>query len=727
MKDTIIRVGGMSCAGCSSRVESKLRETSGVKTVAVNLSSGKAAITFDENIVSIETLLAAVESLGFTAHLLEGEDQQKVESEHIRELSSLKRELILAICLTAPMWIGMILSVCGCDIPVLHSWWLQLILATPVQFWLGLRFYKNAIRAIKAQSANMDVLIALGTLMAYLFSLVNVILPHAEYPDLYFEASATIITLILLGKYLETLAKGKTSESISKLMKLRPKTARVFRDGKEVEVSLEEVEVGECIVIRPGESLPVDGLILQGSSEINESMLTGESLPITKQVGDSVFAASVNKCGSFTYEATKIGEDTVLAQIIKLVEAAQGSKAPIQKTADRVAAVFVPVVLAVALITFWAWFLGTGDFAKAVMSAVAVLVIACPCSLGLATPTAIMVGTGKGAELGILIKNGEAFETLGRIDTVVLDKTGTITKGEPSVREVIALGSLNSSEILRLAGAAEKNSEHPLGQAIYEKALASLGNLPETTAFKAIPGYGIEATIEGKSILIGTRKLLTRHALDTFEAEAYLRQIEATGCTAMLVAVEGSIVGSIAVADSVKDDSVWSIEMLKSLGVDVYMLTGDNERTAHAIGVQVGISSVLAEVLPSQKADKIQQLQADKKIVAMVGDGINDAPALATADVGIAIGTGTDVAMATADITLMTGELKRIPAVLQLSRLTLKKIRQNLFWAFFYNVIAIPIAALGFLNPVVAAAAMAFSSVSVIGNSLSLRKFRVHE
>jgi Cu+-exporting ATPase len=544
--------------------------------------------------------------------------------------------------------------------------------------------------------------------------------------ELYFEAAAVIITLILLGKYLEAVAKGKTSDAIKKLMGLQARTARVIRDGSEADIPIEEVEVGDVIVVRPGEKVPVDGRILEGNSSIDESMLTGESLPVEKKAGDMVVGATINRFGTFKFEATRIGKDTVLSQIIKMVEDAQGSKAPIQKIADRVSGVFVPTVIGIAIVTFLIWYLTTGDFTNAIISAVSVLVIACPCALGLATPTAIMVGTGKGAENGILIKGGEHLEMTYKLDAVVLDKTGTITKGQPEVTDVVTLGSMESIETLRFAAIAEKSSEHPLGTAISERGKNEFGTVPDPEQFEAIPGRGIRAVVDGREVFIGTRKLMQEINISADPAEDAVAKLEDEGKTAMLMAVGGKLEAILAVADTLKESSKEAIEDLKKMGIDVYMITGDNKRTAAAIAKQVGIEHVLAEVLPENKAEEVEKLKRQGRKVAMVGDGINDAPALATADIGMAVGTGTDVAIEAADITLMRGDLKTIPAAIRLSRKTMRKIKQNLFWAFIYNIIGIPFAALGLLNPMIAGGAMAFSSVSVVTNSLSLKRAKLY-
>nr|WP_277352308.1 copper-translocating P-type ATPase [Caloranaerobacter azorensis] len=603
---------------------------------------------------------------------------------------------------------------------ILDNGYLQLALATLVQFIIGYRFYKGAYHSLKGGGANMDVLVALGTSAAYFYSLYNLISGVKEY---YFEASAVIITLILLGKMLEAIAKGRTSEAIKKLMNLQAKTARVIRDGKELDIPVEQVVVGDIVVVRPGEKIPVDGIVIEGNSSVDESMLTGESIPVDKKEGDEVIGATINKHGTFKFKATKIGRDTVLSQIIKLVEEAQGSKAPIQRLADKVAGIFVPTVIGIAILTFAIWYFVEGDFTNALINAVAVLVIACPCALGLATPTAIMVGTGKGAENGILIKGGEYLERAHQIDTLIFDKTGTITKGEPEVTDIISFNK-SKEDILKFAAIAEKASEHPLGQAIVKKGEESGIKLTDSEKFNAIPGHGIFAVIEGKEVYLGNRKLMKDKNINIEDIEDEIVNLESQGKTAMILSINGRAEGIIAVADTVKEHSREAIKQLKSMGIEVYMITGDNERTANAIAREVGIENVIAEVLPEHKAQEVQKLKAQGKKVGMVGDGINDAPALVKADIGFAIGTGTDVAIEAADITLMKGDLRDIVLAIRLSRRTMRTIKQNLFWAFFYNSIGIPLAALGFLNPMIAGAAMAFSSVSVVSNSLRLKRFK---
>ena len=724
-----LKITGMSCASCAAKIEKKLSKIEGVFRASVNLATERATVEFDASRVKVGALIEAVEDLGYGATRVEEITADREKEAREREIGRLRRELVMAVVLSLPLVVAMILTVLRVEVlAFLHDWRLQLALATPVQFFIGYRFYRNSYYALKAGSPNMDVLIALGTSAAYFYSVYNsfyqVPRPGTMMKDLYFEAAAIIITLVLLGKYLEAVAKGKTSEAIRKLTGLQAKTARVIREGREEDIPVEEVKVGDIIIVRPGEKIPVDGRIVEGSSAVDESMLTGESLPVEKKPGDQVFGATINKYGTFKFEATKVGKETVLAQIIKMVEEAQGSKAPIQKIADRVSGVFVPIVLGIAVLTFIIWTFGARDLTKGVTSAVAVLVIACPCALGLATPTAIMVGTGKGAENGILIKSGEHLEMAYKIEAVVLDKTGTITKGRPEVTDIIPFHGMGEREVLRLAAVAEKKSEHPLGVAVYEKAQKELGAIPDPEEFHAIPGHGVFVVAGGKTVLVGTRRLMLEKGIDTSAAENTLAELEDAGKTAMLLAYDGALAGVIAVADVVKEDSAEAIAELKRMGIEVYMITGDNRRTARAIAGQVGIDNVLAEVLPEHKAEEVEKLKREGKVVAMVGDGINDAPALAATDIGMAIGSGSDIAMEAADITLIRGDLRAIPTAIRLSRKTMAKIKQNLFWAFIYNIIGIPFAAMGALSPVIAGAAMAFSSVSVVTNSLSLKRFK---
>lgn len=724
-----LKISGMTCAACSARIEKRLNRLDGVESAVVNLATEMANIEYDSAKVNSAELIKTIEALGYKAEKIENVSKDKEKEQREKEIRRLKLELIASAILSSPLILAMVFALLNINIPFVHNEVFQLIVATPVQFIIGFRFYKNAYHALRAKSPNMDVLIAMGTSAAYFFSIYNgFFVPHMEtgmiMKELYFEASVTIITLILLGKYLEAVAKGKTSEAIKKLMGLQPRTARVIRNGAEEDIPVEAVEVGDIIVVRPGEKVPVDGKIIEGNSSVDESMLTGESLPVEKKAGDLVIGATINKFGTFKFEATKVGKDTALSQIIKMVEDAQGSKAPIQKIADQVSGVFVPAVIGIAIVTFLIWFFATGNLTSAIVSAVAVLVIACPCALGLATPTAIMVGTGKGAENGILIKGGEHLEMAYKLTSVVLDKTGTITKGQPEVTDIVSLGNIGKEEILKLSAISEKASEHPLGVAIYERGKAQFGTIPDPDSFEAIPGRGIKSVIEDKTIYIGTRKLMVEKGIEISDREAEITRLEDDGKTAMLVAVNNRIEAIVAVADTVKEHSKEAIEQLKKMGIEVFMITGDNIRTANAIAKQVGITNVLAEVLPENKAEEVEKLKNQGKIVGMVGDGINDAPALATADIGMAIGTGTDVAMEASDITLMRGDLRSIPTAIKLSRRTMRKIKQNLFWAFIYNIVGIPFAAFGMLNPIIAGGAMALSSVSVVTNSLSLKRYK---
>ncbi len=712
-------LGGMSCAACAARIEKVLGKASGVLKAGVNFATHTATVEYDKNQISPTELIELVTRAGYSAQILQGVDRQG-EDQEIRSLAKLA---LVATILTSPLLVTMFFMMVGQDGGIFTNPWFQFVLATPVQFLIGYRYYRGAYHALRGGGANMDVLIAMGTSSAYFYSLYNLFVN----PDvhLYFEASAMIITLITLGKYLEAVARGRTSQAIKKLMGLQPKTARVIREGREEDLPIELVEVGEIIVVRPGERIPTDGEVKEGYSSVDESMLTGESIPVEKKAGDKVVGATINKTGSFKFQATKVGKDTALAQIIRMVEEAQGSKAPIQKLADQISGVFVPVVIVIALVTFALWYFW-GDFTAGLINAVSVLVIACPCALGLATPTSVMVGTGKGAEHGILIKGGEHLERAHRIDAIVLDKTGTITQGQPQVTDLLSFGEQSSQELLALAAATEKNSEHPLGEAIVNKAKELELSVAEAEDFQAIIGHGIAAKVEGQQILLGNRRLMEQNKISIARGAEALNELEASGKTAMLMAIDGSLAGIIAVADTVKEHSQAAIAALHKLGLEVWMITGDNQLTAQAIASQVGIEHVLAEVLPQHKAEEVEKLKSQGKITAMVGDGINDAPALAAADVGIAIGTGTDVAMEAADITLMGGDLRGIVTAIQLSRATMGNIKQNLFWAFLYNSLGIPFAALGFLSPVIAGAAMALSSVSVVSNALRLRWFRPH-
>ena len=720
-----LRIGGMSCAACSARVEKSLSRMPGLKRAGVNLATEIATIEYFPTQIGVKDLIRAIQDTGYDAESW----TLDVASAGADELKGRRRMLLFAAVFSLPFVVMMIAELLGLMVPHwLMSPPVQLLLATPVQFIAGFTFYRGAYFALKSGTANMDVLVSLGTSAAYFYSLMaSILTPHAS---LYFEASAVLITLVLLGKYLETVAKGRTSEAIKKLMGLRPRTARVIREGQEIDIPTEQVVVGDLVLVRPGERIPVDGRVTDGYSAVDESMLTGESVPVDKQTGDLVTGATVNKYGVLRVEATRVGRDTMLAQIVRVVEEAQGSKAPIQRLADVVAGYFVPLVLIIAVLTFVSWYwLKDVSLARALINATAVLVIACPCAMGLATPTSIMVGTGRGAENGVLIRGGEHLERTHKVDTVVLDKTGTITRGEPVLIDVVAVSPFSGQEpaILRWAGQVERMSEHPIAQAIVSGAEERLRDLQPVAPeeFTAIPGKGIYARLENRTILIGTRRLLQDYQVDIRSMQGVLDKMELSGKTVVLMAVDGQAAAALGVADTVKEHSREAIQELKNSGLEVWMITGDNRPTAEAIARQVGIENVLAEVLPEDKAREVERLRDQGRVVAMVGDGINDAPALATADVGIAVGTGTDVAMEAADITLMRGDLRAIVTAIRLSGATMRNIRQNLFWAFIYNIIGIPLAAAGFLNPIIAGAAMALSSVSVVSNALRLKRVRL--
>lgn len=717
-----VAVEGMSCASCAARVEKRLRSLEGVMSAVVNLATERSVIEYLPSLIDADRIKTAILDLGYGVKDLPGESYTKVEKEErAGEIAVQRGFFVLAVAMTLPL-----LYVMASDIglvphiPFLMNKYVQFGLASVVQFGPGFQFYRRGYLNLRHGTANMDVLVALGTSAAYFYSVVNTFVLNGF---VYYETAALIITLVLLGRLLEAMAKGRTSEAIEKLVALRPKTARVLREGREVDVPVEEVAVGDLVIVRPGESIPVDGVIREGSSAVDESMLTGESMPRDKNVGDTVVGATINRHGSFTLEATRVGKDTALAGIIRVVEEAQGSKAPIQRLADVVSSYFVPVVVAVAAVTFAAWYLAGWPLQTALLNMTAVLVIACPCALGLATPTAIMVGTGRGAENGILIKGGEHLEKAYKLDTIVLDKTGTITRGEPAVTDVIPVGEGDNADILRLAAAAEKRSEHPLAQAVVRAAETEGLEIPGPERFEAVPGQGIKAVVEGLEVLVGNLKLMHENDVELAGIRPHLEDLEGKGKTVVIVARNSRAVGMLAIADTVKEHSAEAVRYLKAMGLQVVMLTGDNARTARAIAGQVGIDRVLAEVLPEQKAREVQKLRDEGAVVGMVGDGINDAPALAAADLGMAIGTGTDVAVEAADIVLMRGDLRGIAGAIRLSRRTMRKIRQNLFWALVYNTFGIPLAAFGLLNPIIAAAAMSLSSVSVVTNSLLLKRY----
>lgn len=711
-------ITGMTCANCSARVEKELKATEGVLEANVNLATEKATVQFDETLTA-ENLIQRVEAIGYGAILFDDAHKQKIEQEKAAHLKKMKRDLILSAVLVAPLMIAMIAMLLGSHagwVHFLHLPWVQLILVTPVQFGVGMRFYRGAYHALKTKAPNMDVLVAMGTSAAFALSVYNGFF-NPYNSDLYFESSGMIITLILLGKYLEQKAKTKTSDAIKQLMSLQAKTATIIVDGEEKEVPIETVQAGDLLRVRPGEQIPVDGKIVAGQTTIDESMLTGESLPVDKQIDDQVFGGTVNTTGSIQFNATQVGSMTVLSRIIRMVEDAQGEKAPIQQIADKISKVFVPTVLGIALLTLLATGLFTGDWQQAIVHSVSVLVIACPCALGLATPTAIMVGTGLGAKSGILIKGGGALEKIAHLTTIVLDKTGTITEGKP----VVADFDSSDPQALAYLTSLEQYSEHPLAKAIYQYGKEQTELLPVEN-FESLTGQGVTGTIIGTSYFVGSKRGLKERNI-SFSKERVLA-LEEEGKTVMFLTDQERVLAIISVTDQVKHSSKAAIDALHQLGINVKMLTGDNPQTARFIGAQVGLqeSDIVAEVLPEDKAQVVKELQGKNESVGMVGDGINDAPALALADIGIAMGSGTDIAMETADITLMNSDLLSVEKSIRLSKLTLRKIKQNLFWAFLYNVIGIPFAALGFLNPIIAGGAMAFSSVSVLLNSLSLNQ-----
>lgn len=715
MQTVKIDITGMSCEACAARI-TKLLNKLPIDEAVINSITNSGVVRFKNGLVTEEEIIKQVEKAGYGATVVKDEDN--VINRDDKELKGLKRDLIISLIFTIPLFSAMFFHMAGVH-TILSNGWVQLALAIPVQFYIGRRFYKGAFNSIRGGGANMDVLIVMGTSAAFFFSLYHTIIGSSE---LYYESSAVIITLILLGKYFEKRAKTRTTDAINKLMELQAKTAVVERDGKVIEIPIEEVVVGDIIDVRPGEKVAVDGKIIFGETSIDEAMVTGESIPSEKTVGDEVIGGTINKNGFIKFEATKVGKDTMLSQIVKLVEQAQEHKAPVQRLADKIAGIFVPSVIVIAIITFaLTWFVKK-SIDPAIMHAVAVLVIACPCSLGLATPTAIMVGTGRGANLGILIKSGEYLERACKIDSVVFDKTGTLTEGKPVVKSVENYSHMNEDEMLKIFSSLENASQHPLGEAVVNYCKEKRIETVEVSNFNSLTGMGVSGTINEAKYFIGNKKLMDEKNI-SYSLED-IEMLQEKGETPLMLFDGKKLLGIISVADEVKESSKGAIEKLHEMGIEIYMITGDSKRAANAIGKSLGIEGVFAEVLPQDKSDKIKEIKSDGKVVAMVGDGINDAPALAEADIGFAIGTGTDVAIEASDITIINGDIYSVVKAIELSKRTMRTIKQNLFWAFFYNVIGIPIAALGFLNPMIAGAAMAFSSVSVVTNSLRLKSFK---
>ncbi|CAN5155353.1 heavy metal translocating P-type ATPase [soil metagenome] len=731
-------IKGMHCASCVRVTERALKKVSGVKEAVVNLATAKAMVTYDGDNCTPQQLAESIAKTGYTLELEEKSEAVEKE-EKKKELKDLRNKVIVSLALGLLILWGSFPGLMNTAPAILRNFFVQMLLATPVQFWAGLTFYRATIPALKNRTANMDTLVALGTTVAYIYSVVVTLFPQLVQgvnmdPMPYFDVAAIVIGLILLGRYFEAKAKAGTSEAIKKLIGLQAKTARVVQDGKDIDVPIDQVQLGDIIRVRPGEKIPVDGEIIEGESSIDESMITGESIPVDKAKGDIVVGSTLNKSGSFMYKATKVGEATMLAQIIKLVQEAQGSKAPIQRLADLISSYFVPIVIMLAIATFGLWYVfgGSSAFLFALLNMVAVLIIACPCAMGLATPTAIMVGTGKGAEHGILIKDAQSLEIAHKINTVIFDKTGTLTNGKPVVTDIIAVDSFKKDKILRLSASIEKGSEHSLAEAIVKKAEEEKLKLSASTKFQAIAGHGVEGIIEKDKVFLGNRRLMDKEKISYASVNEQVSKLEAEGKTVMILAVNGKLAGLVAVADTIKDTAKEGIKALQKMGIEVVMITGDNKRTANAVAKQLDLDRILAEVLPDQKEAEVRKIQAEGKKVAMVGDGINDAPALAAADIGIAVGAGTDVAIEAADITLINKDLKSVASAIMLSKKTMRTIKINLVWAFGYNIVLIPVA-MGvlypffhiLLNPIFASVAMASSSISVVSNSLLLKKYKI--
>jgi len=731
-------IKGMHCASCVRVTERALKKVPGVKEAVVNLATEKATVTYDKDSCTPQKLADSIAKTGYTLEL-EEKSEEIALAEREKELQGLRNKVITSLALGGLILWGSFPGLVNTSPTILQNFWVQLLLATPVQFWAGLEFYKTAISALKNRTSNMDTLVALGTTVAYLYSVVVIVFPKIfiglgiEVMP-YFDVATIVIGLILLGRYFEAKAKAGTSSAIKKLVELQAKTARVIKDGKEVDILIEQVQAGDIIRVRPGEKIPVDGEIINGESSIDESMISGESIPVDKAKGDTVIGSTMNKSGTFTYKAMRVGSDTMISQIIKLVQEAQGSKAPIQRLADTVSSYFVPIVIMLAFATFAIWYIfgPNPSFLFAMLNTVAVLIIACPCAMGLATPTAIMVATGVGAQRGILIKDAQSLELANKVDTVIFDKTGTLTNGKPIVTDITPFNSFKKDDVLQLSATIEKGSEHSLAEAIVHKAEEQNMEIGSVTKFRAIAGHGVEGLVNAKKIFLGNRKLMDREKISYKESAEKMSRLECDGKTVMMLAVNGKLAGLIAVADTIKESAREGVRILQDKGIEVIMITGDNQRTASAISQKLKINRVLAEVLPDQKEAEVRKIQAEGKIVAMVGDGINDAPALASADIGIAMGSGTDVAIEAADIILISKDLKAVAASVELSKKAMRTIRINLFWAFGYNVVLIPVA-MGLLypffgillNPIFASVAMAMSSVSVVSNSLLLKRVKI--